>query len=111
MITCLVCLIAISSTSICLFVWFRDVRRIMRSRMSVVESAAGQLSVCREKAAQIQGSPDSDAVLARSESIYRQAVDLYNQTIRNPWIYLPAVLMGFKPVSPPEKQQKQGGIL
>ena len=36
------------------------------------------------------------AVLERSESIYRQAVDHYNQTLRKPWVYPPAALMGFR---------------
>ena len=91
-------LIAIVSTAICLFLWFRDVRRIMRNRMSTVESAAGQLASCRIRAAKAENDPEAAAILARSENIYRQAVELYNQTMRKPWIYLPAVMMKFEPV-------------
>lgn len=90
-------LIAAASTAVCLFVWFRDVRRIMRDRLNTVESSAAQLAVCREKALKERGTEAAE-ILARSEKIYRQAVELYNQAMRKPWIYLPAVLMKFKPV-------------
>lgn len=89
-------LIAVASTAICVFVWFRDVWRIMRDRMNTVESSAAQLAVCREKALKERGAETAE-ILARSEKIYRQAVELYNQTMRKPWVYLPAVLMRFKP--------------
>jgi len=89
-------MIAIVSTAVCLYLWFRDVRRIMRGRKSTVESAAGQLASCREKAAKTKGDPESEAVLERSERIYRQAVDIYDQTLRKPSIFLPALLMGFR---------------
>ena len=92
-------LIAIFSTAICLFLWFRDVRRIMRGRKSTVESAAGQLAVCRRKAAAAPSKPENTDVLKRSEKIYLQAVEHYNDALRKPWIYLPAALMGFHRIS------------
>lgn len=92
-------LVAIVSTAVCLFLWFRDVRRTMRERKSTVESAAGQLSVCREKARKARGDTEAEAVLERSENIYRQAVDIYNKTLRKPWNYVPAHLMGYHRVS------------
>lgn len=88
-------LIAIASITACLLFWFRDVRRIMRERKSTVKSAAGQLAVCREKAAKARGDPETAAILERSEKIYQQAVDHYNRTLQKPWNYLPARLMGF----------------
>ena len=93
-------LAAIASTSVCLFLWFRDVRRIMQEKKSRVESAAGQLAACRERASKA-GEEDREAaaVQERSESIYRQAVAIYNQTLRTPWNYLPARLMGFRIIS------------
>ena len=94
----LIMLIAFVSTGLCIFLWFRDVRRIMQERKSTVESAGGQLVACREKALRARGDPEAPAVLERSESIYRQAVDLYNRTLRKPWNCLPAYLMGFRPV-------------
>ena len=92
----LICLIAVVSTALCLFLWFRDVRRIMRERKSTVDSAKAQLNVFREKAHKARDDPDAAAVLQRSESIYRQAVEHYNRTLRRPWVYPPAALMGFR---------------
>lgn len=75
---------------------FWEVRRVLRSRKSIVESAAAQLSACRRRAAQHPGDADSAAVLARCESIYSQAVANYNRTLRKPWIYLPGTLLGYQ---------------
>jgi len=83
------------SIAVCLYLWFRDVRRIMLERLSTVESAGVQLFACRERAAQILDAQEAAAVLARCEDIYLQALDLYHQHLRKPWIWLPAVLMGF----------------
>ena len=68
----------------------------MLERKSMVESAAGQLAVCRERACRQCGDPEAAAVLERSEKIYRQAVDIYNRTMRKPWNYMLALLMGFR---------------
>lgn len=89
-------LIAIVSTGACISLWFRDVRRVMCDQMHIVESAAWQVTVCREKAFRSRGDPEAAEVLARSEKIYRQAVDIYDRTLQKAWIYLPAHLMGFK---------------
>ena len=91
----MISLVAVVSTAAFLFLWFRDVRRIMRERKSTVDSAKAQLDVFREKAHKARDDPDAAAVLQRSESIYRQAVEHYNQTLRKPWVCLPAALMGF----------------
>ena len=96
MVSRIIALVAVVSTAAFLFLWFRDVRRIMRERKSTVDSAKAQLDVFREKAHKARDDPDAAAVLARSESIYRQAVDHYNQTLRKPWVCLPAALMGFR---------------
>jgi len=95
----LMSLIAVVSVALCLFLWFRDVRRIMQERKNTVESAAGQLAVHREKARKARDDPDAAAVLARSEDIYQQAVDIYNRTLQKPWNYLPARLMGYHRIS------------
>lgn len=95
----LISLIAVVSVALCVFLWFRDVRRIMGERKSTVESAAGQLAAWREKARRAPSEPDTAAVIERSESIYRQAVELYDQALRRPWNYLPARLMGFHRIS------------
>ena len=90
-------LIAIISSLGCLFLWFRDVRRIMRDRLSTVEYAAKQLACFRKKAANTQNDPEAAALLERSERIYRQAVEQYALSMEKPWIRLPASLMGFRP--------------
>lgn len=92
----LICLIAVISTALCLFLWFRDVRRIMNEQRSTVESARRQLAFSRERAEKARGDPDAAAVLERSENIYRQAVEHYNRIRRKPWVYPPAALMGFR---------------
>lgn len=92
-------LIAFCGVALSLFLWFRDVRRIMRERKSTVESAAAQLLTWREKARKERGDPEAAAIIAISENIYRQAVDIYNRTLEKPWNYLPARLMGFHRVS------------
>ena len=89
-------LIAVASAALCLHLWFRDVRRIMRERKSTVDSAKAQLDVFREKAHKARDDPDTAAIMERSESIYRQAVEHYNQALRKPWNRLPAALMGFR---------------
>ena len=96
MASSIIALVAVVSTAAFLFLWFRDVRRIMRERKSTVESARSQLSFFRDKAHKARDDPDTAAILERSESIYRQAVEHYNQTLRKPWVCLPAALMGFR---------------
>lgn len=99
MVPWFVLLIAVLSTALCLFLWFRDVRRIMRERKSTVESAAGQLASYRKKTFDSLDDAEAAAVLERSEKIYQQAVDLYNRTMRKPWVFLPAHCMGFSHIA------------
>ena len=88
-------LIAAVSTTAFLVLWFWEVRRVLRSRRSVVESAAAQLAACRRQAAGVRYDLELAQILARSESIYRQAVAHYNATLCKPWCYLPGHLLGF----------------
>ena len=88
-------LVAAVSTTAFLVLWFWEVRRVLRSRRSVVESAAAQLSACRRQAAGVRYDPELAQILARSESIYRQAVAHYNDTLCKPWCHLPGHLLGF----------------
>lgn len=87
--------IAVCSTLLLLYLWFRDVKRIMSERKLTVDSARQQLTLRREMALRSRGDPDAAAVAERSESILRQAVEIYNRTLRKPWYALPAFLMGF----------------
>lgn len=98
MVFWLVSLIAVISTIICLYLWFRDVRRIMTGQKSTMEIARAQLQIFREKAHKARDDPDAAAVLERSERIYHQAVENYNRTLHKPWVYPPAALMGFRTI-------------
>lgn len=93
-------LIAIVCAAAFATLWFWEVRRIMRNRMSTLDSAATQLAACRKRAAQTPDDPGAAAVLQQSERIYYQAVELYRKTLKKPWIWPPAVLMGFRSISP-----------
>lgn len=49
-------------------------------------------------------------MLHRSESIYRQAVDNYNHALHQPWVYIPARIMGFRRApEEPEPGPMDGG--
>jgi len=95
-------LIALVSSSLCVFLWFHEVRRVMLERCGTVKSAARQAALCRKKAA--GGDAASKAVLQRTEDIYQQSLELYRQTRQKPWNRLPAALMGF-PLTPPERME------
>ena len=81
-----------------LLLWFGKVLRLMRERKRMVDSAAGQLEVCRDMAANARGDAAAAAILERSRCIYRQAVDIYNRTLGQLWVYPMAILMGFRPI-------------
>ena len=51
--------------------------------------------ICRRQAAGVRYDPELAQILARSESIYRQAVAHYNDTLCKPWCRLPGHLLGF----------------
>ena len=92
----LIGVLAAAGTLSCLLFWFRKVLRLMRERKRMVDSAAGQLNVCLEMAANACGDAAVAAVLERSGHIYRQAVDIYNRTMCQSWVYPMARLMGFR---------------
>ena len=94
----LISLVAAISIILCFFLWFREVKRVMRENKSTVESAGAQLAVSRVKALRTRDDPESAAVLERSCKIYRQAVENYNLSLRKPWYWLPARLLGFRPI-------------
>ena len=93
----------IAAVSLAAFVtlWCWEVRRVLTDRRSTVDSAAGQWAAFRRKMAETPCDQELAAVLLRSESIYRQAVDNYNRTFCRPWVSLPARLMGFRRVEEP----------
>ena len=92
--------VAAFSTAAALLLWFRDVRKLMDSLMSTLESAAGQAAACRERAIRARGDPEASAIADRSDKIYTQALERYNYALRKPWYSLPARLMGFHSIDP-----------
>ena len=79
---------------ICLFLYIRKVWIIMHERMMTVELAAEQLKIHRA----VANDMENKYVLERSENIYSQAVRLYHIALENPFTWLPATLMGFRPI-------------
>lgn len=78
------------------YLWFRRVWTVMKARHDAVEVAARQRQTAEESA---EPSPEAfAAVLARSENIYAQAVERYEQALHRPLYHLPAVMMGFRSV-------------
>ena len=104
-------LITIASLAVCLFLWFRDVRRIMRGKKSTLDSAAGQLISCRKKIAEDRFNPELSEILARSESIYQQGVDLYHQSLNKLYNRIPATIMGFHPIRREEYLLESDGLM
>ena len=96
MVPWLASLIAVISSFLCLFLWFRDIRRIKGERRITMESAAGHLVAYRERTRKAQENPEVADVLERNKEIYHQAEVDYNVALHKLWIYLPAVLVGFR---------------
>ena len=84
---------------ILLFLWFHRVWCIMRERRHTVKVAAEQLAFCLNKSLELQGDPKNDGVLIRSKHIYNQAIRIYQIALENPFNWLPATLMGFRPIN------------
>ena len=102
-------LIAAVTTALCLFLWFKDIKKTMQNRKYMVESAYAQLLTCHQKAISSHHSPEDIAVLKQSEKIYSQSVDIYNKTINKPWVYIPSAVMGIKPVKKEDIKIHEGG--
>lgn len=87
--------VAALSTATCIVLWFRDVRRIMRGHLSTVESAKSQYDTFMANSDRAEWDSETAAILKRSESIYRQAVEVYNANRRRLWVRIPAFFMGY----------------
>ena len=80
-----------------IYLWFRRVWNIMKARQMAVDVAQKQWQAAEERGDTLSAEAFS-AVLARSESIYSQAVAAYNQALAHPLHWLPATIMGFHPL-------------
>lgn len=81
-----------------LYLWFRRVWNIMKARQTAVDIAQKQWQAV-ENGGDTLSAEAFSAVLARSESIYCQAVTMYNQALGHPLHWLPATVMGFRPLT------------
>lgn len=89
-------IVAAVSTAAFVFLWFREARRVLTLRKNMIDSAARQLSESRRRAQQEGGGQACAAVLARSRSIYRQAVENYNGALHSVWLGLPGRILGYR---------------
>lgn len=86
------------------YLWFRRVWLVMKARHEAVEVAARQRQTAEDSA---EPSPEAfAAVLARSENIYAQAVERYEQALHRPLYHLPAVMMGFRSVKEDDPSER-----
>lgn len=86
------------------YLWFRRVWLVMKARHEAVEVAARQRQTAEDSA---EPSPEAfAAVLARSENIYTQAVERYEQALHRPLYHLPAVMMGFRSVKEDDPSER-----
>ena len=90
--------IVIGLLLVCLLLWFHRVRQVMQERQEAVEVATEQVARFRKNAIEMQNDSRCIDVLVRSENIYRQAIGLYQAALENPFNWLPATLMGFRPI-------------
>ena len=78
-----------------LYLWFRRVWGIMKERLDAVEVADRQRQEVRH-CTDDRCTETASAVLERSENIFHQAVEMYEQALRHPLHRLPAAIMGFR---------------
>lgn len=98
----LILIAAAAGLAVGVYFWFRKVLHIMQEQKNTVEIAASQLEAQRSKADEKHYNSDLAKIIRRCENVYQQAETLYNQSFVKPWIWLPAVLMGFRKI-PPER--------
>lgn len=92
-------LIAIFSTTAFIVLWFWVVRKELYEKKKMVEAAKCQLTASEEQCVRVRDDPkrnEAQEILKRSQSIYRQAVDIYNKTLHKPWNAVPAFFLGYR---------------
>lgn len=80
------------------YLWFRRAQQVLKERWDAVTVASQQRQAVRTGAHTLEGA-EFAAVLGRSESIYTQAVTLYHKTLDRPLYWLPATIMGYRPLT------------
>lgn len=108
MTTALVGFAAILSATAFLTLWFWMARRELLGKQKAVDAAKSQLTASRQRYLRTRDGPEEEAareILERSQSVYRQTVERYNEHLKKPWNHIPGVLMGFRK----KDAQSQGG--
>ena len=99
MATAIACFIALFSTSALIALWFWVVRRELYARQKTVDAAKRQLAASRQQYARVRDGPgekQAREILERCQSVYRQAVNIYNEALCKPWNAIPALFLGYR---------------
>lgn len=99
MTTVIASFIAIVSTTALIAQWFWLVWRELNTKQKAVDAAKWQLSASRQEYLRLRDGPEEEqarGVLERSQSIYRQSVRLYNETLQKPLCMIPSFFLGFR---------------
>ncbi|MDO7788296.1 hypothetical protein [Desulforamulus aquiferis] len=84
MTTIIACSIACFSTAAFIALWFWVVRKELKAKQNIIESARSQLAASRKQRLRAKDTPETEKaqeILDRSHDIYRQSVELYNDTM------------------------------
>ncbi len=91
--------IAAVSTTALIALWFWVARRELYAKQSMVEAAERQFTASRNEYNRVKDGPEqakAQEILKRSQSVYRQAIGIFNSTLRKPWNAIPALFLGFR---------------
>ncbi len=91
--------VAAVSTTAFIILWFFVVRKELYAKQSMVEAAQCQLTACLEEYTHPKDGHEQakvQEILKRSQSVYRQTVNIYNRTLRRPWNAIPAFFFGYR---------------
>ncbi|RYD04113.1 hypothetical protein N752_16150 [Desulforamulus aquiferis] len=75
-------------------------------KKNMIESARSQLTASRRQLLRVRYTPETEKaqeIMDRSQDIYRQSVELYNDTLQKPWNAIPAFFLGFRPIAEGDK--------
>ena len=107
--TTIACIVVVFSTICFASLWFWVVHRELHAKKKTVDASRYQLTASRQQFMRARDGPDRKAaeeLLTRSNDIYHQSLELYNDALHKPWNYLPAIIMGFRQLSGEGKSDK-----
>lgn len=101
MTTGIACFIAGICAAGFITIWFSTAYRELSERRGNLEGLRKQLQMHQHASAQVRDGPEREValkMLSTNRRIFQEAVCSYNQLLKQPMIYLPALLLGFRPV-------------